>query len=150
VRRSGRIAVIDDDASSRDLIGEVLELEGYDVFTHRQVSPDLHEIIESRPDLLLVDLRLATTTQAELTGWDIVRLSKANRDLFLLPVLIVSADLPQLRSLIPAAMEYRNVLLLGKPFALDALSVMVRLAIEADRPAPHYVDHGDAPRPTAS
>jgi DNA-binding response OmpR family regulator len=149
VRRSARIAVIDDDASSRHLMGEVLDLEGYDVITHRHVSPDLHEIIESRPDLLVVDLRLGTT-EAELSGWDIVRLSKANRDLFLLPVLIVSADLPQLRSLIPAAMEYRNVLLLGKPFALDALSVMVRLAIEAARPAAQYVEHGDAPRPTAS
>jgi DNA-binding response OmpR family regulator len=149
VKRSARIAVIDDEPSSRDLIGEVLELEGYDVVTHRQVSPDLHEIIDSRPDLLVVDLRLATT-EAELSGWDIVRLSKANRDLYLLPVLIVSADLPQLRSLIPAAMEYRNVLLLGKPFALDALTVMVRLAIEAERPAAHYVEHGDAPRPTAS
>ena len=149
MRRSGRIAIVDDDPTSLDLMGEVLQLEGYDVDMHRRVSPDLHEIIESKPDLLVVDLRLATS-EAELSGWDIVRLAKANRDLVPLPVLVVSSDLPQLRSLIPASMGYRNVLLLGKPFALDSLTVMVRLAIEGGRPAAHYVEHGDAQHPAAS
>ena len=142
-----RVTVVDDDPTSLELLTEVLELMGHDVSPFLRVSPDLVELVESRPDLLVVDLRLATL-ERELSGWDIVRLAKRHRDLFSLPVLVISADLPQLRSLVPGALEYQNVLLLGKPFSLDSLTVMVGMALESNRVSGMRPgDAGQQPRP---
>ena len=139
-----RITVLDDDLPSLQLMRDVLEGEGYAVTPVDRVSATLDELHASSPDLIIVDLLLSPASSG-LSGWDVVRLAKADRDLRLVPILLVSADLPRLRSLIPETVGLHNVMLLGKPFGLDSLTLMARLALEADPAEPITVppDVGD-------
>jgi DNA-binding response OmpR family regulator len=82
--------------------------------------------------LLIVDL-LLSDERRELSGWEIVRLVKAHRELRGLPVLVVSADYPTIRSHITEAAAMDGVLMLTKPFSLDSLSVLVRDALRGDQ-----------------
>lgn len=139
-----RITVLDDDLPSLQLMRDVLEGEGYAVTPVDRVSATLDELHASRPELIIVDLLLSPASSG-LSGWDVVRLSKADKDLRLVPILLISADLPRLRTLVPDAMALHNVLLLGKPFGLDSLTVMARLALEAEPSQPIRIppDVGD-------
>jgi DNA-binding response OmpR family regulator len=50
------ILVVDDDASIRDVLSDILVLEGYDVRTAADGFAALREIREKRPDCLVLDL----------------------------------------------------------------------------------------------
>jgi DNA-binding response OmpR family regulator len=52
------ILVVDDDASIRDVLSDILELEGYDVRTAADGFAALREIREKRPDCLVLDLMM--------------------------------------------------------------------------------------------
>jgi DNA-binding response OmpR family regulator len=116
-----RITVIDDHAEFLGLMRQLLS-GSYDVrtFTGRDISPD--DILDSNPDLLIVDLRLDTR---DLQGWDVVRLVRAHRHLRAIPIVVCSADHGALRER-SAAMSAANVASLAKPFELEALEALIQ------------------------
>jgi DNA-binding response OmpR family regulator len=123
-----RITVLDDHQRALDLMRDVLEAAGYTVSLTARTGPELHEIRDTRPDLVIVDLLLATD-QRELSGWDVVRLVRSHADLYRVPVLVVSADLVMLRRIAAEAQPMRDVHLLPKPFELHQLQAAVRRAL---------------------
>ena len=94
-----------------------------------RIGPELHEIRDTQPDLVVVDLLLATD-QRVLSGWDVVRLVRSHADLYRVPILVISADHALLRSVAGEAERMRDIHLLAKPFALDEVRAAVRRALE--------------------
>jgi DNA-binding response OmpR family regulator len=125
-----RITVLDDNQAALDLMRDVLEADGYTVACTATIGPALHEIRDTRPDLVIVDLLLATD-QRELSGWDVVRLVRSHADLYRVPVIVVSADYRTLKAIGREALAMRDVHLLAKPFELAELQAVVRRALGA-------------------
>lgn len=131
-----RITIIDDHAEFLSLLRELLSAT-YDVrtFSGRDISPD--DIVESRPELLVVDLRLDT---GDLQGWDVVQLVRAHRHLRTVPVIVCSADDRALVERSAAGLSAANVASLAKPFDVNDLEALIERGLSDG-----FV--GDAPIP---
>ena len=53
-----RVLIVDDDESTVDAFGRILRLEGYEVLTALSADAGLREVETSRPDVILLDLRM--------------------------------------------------------------------------------------------
>ena len=98
---------------------EILEGDRYDIVRIDGDRPDVLDLIRSsRPDLLMIDVRLGVEGDH---GWQIaqeVRRDPAFEDL---PVLLCSADTLAMEELESGLGETRRVVTLGKPFTIDQL-----------------------------
>jgi DNA-binding response OmpR family regulator len=128
---SPRVTVLDDHAPTLELMRDILEPAGCTVSGTTRIGPELHEIRDTRPDLVVIDLLLATD-QRELSGWDVARLVRSHADLHRIPILVISADHALLRSVATEARSMRDVHLLAKPFSVAELLAAVRGALGAD------------------
>ena len=122
-----RVTVLDDHPQTLGLMRDLLEPRGYVVSCTARTGPELHEIRDTQPDLVVVDLLLADD-QRELSGWDVVRLVRSHADLYRVPILVISGDHAQLRAVAAEARGMRDVHLLAKPFGIDELLTAVRTA----------------------
>ena len=120
--RRRRITVIDDNPDFLEVMQEALS-EEHDViaFSGHEITPD--HIVDSRPDLLIVDLRL---DRGELQGWEIVTLVRAHRRVRTTPIVVCSADTQALTDRAAVILGAGNIALLSKPFDLDHLERVVR------------------------
>ena len=82
----------------------------------------LKRVVESRPDLLIVDLRLGTD---KLHGWDIAEEVRREPSLDGLPVIICSADVIALHALADELDDTKQVRTLPKPFAIAELTATI-------------------------
>ena len=115
-----RITVVNDNPEFLDLVHDILESDRYDATTIDGDRPDaLDAIRASRPDLLMIDLRMGAEG---LHGWDIAQQVRAEPDFELLPILICSADVPALQALETDLAETNHVASLVKPFGIDELT----------------------------
>lgn len=111
------IMVIDDNPDLLELFHDVLEDEcDYVVNPHPDKPPTIEEIRDIRPDVLIIDHRLADGVR----GWDIVREVRKTNDLYLLPILFCTADRQQVERVSDDLHEL-NVTPLVKPFSIDQL-----------------------------
>src|SRR5690349_8751090 len=69
--RQKRILVVEDDTIIRDLVAELLRLEGYGVESARNGAEALKAIERQRPDVLVLDMRMPT-----LNGWELASAMK--------------------------------------------------------------------------
>ena len=122
---AARITVLDDHKPTLDLMREVLEHDGYAVSVTTRTGPELREIRDTNPDLVVIDLLLAADKR-ELSGWDVARLVRSHADLHRVPILVISADHALLRSVATEAERLRDVQLMAKPFGVDQLRDAVR------------------------
>jgi CheY-like chemotaxis protein len=121
VERRSRIVVIDDHDEFRSLMSDVLSAR-YDVvtFSGRELPVD---ILESRPDLVMVDLCLDT---GDLEGWGVVTMIRSNRHLRRIPIILCSADVDGLNGHADAVESTGNTAMLPKPFTLEQVEELVR------------------------
>ena len=70
---SHKILVADDNAASRELIREVLEMSGYDVMEAADGVDAVHLAREGAPDLVLVDIQMP-----RLDGYGVLRELRAD------------------------------------------------------------------------
>ena len=107
-----RILVVDDDPMIRDLLSDVLETEGYDVFqaANGQVAVEIAR--RSRPHLILMDLMMPV-----LDGSSAIRILKSADETRRIRIIVMSAvmNLRRFSEELPADG------LLDKPFDLDTL-----------------------------
>jgi len=90
-----RITVVNDTPEFLELMDEILGREaGFDVSPLHGEQVTIDEIAGTRPDLLLIDLRLGGGNP---TGWDIVLMARVDERLREVPVIVCSADVQQLR-----------------------------------------------------
>jgi PAS domain S-box-containing protein len=133
--RRRRITIVDDHAEFLDLLRELLA-DRYDVttFSGHELSPGT--IIDSAPDLLIVDLRLGTH---DLQGSEIVTLVRAHRHLRTLPIVVCSADAGGLKAH-GEELLVGNTAVLPKPFTLDRLEEVVEHGLNAGFPGDGLAD----------
>ena len=114
-----RVTVVNDNPDFLDLVHDILEDDRYETITIDGDRPDaLDAIRASRPDLLMIDLRMGSDG---LHGWTIAQQVRADPNFDGLPVLICSADLDALQSLEADLEGTQHVASLVKPFSIDDL-----------------------------
>ena len=122
---SHHILVVDDDESIRNLVAEILDLEGWQVITATNGREALDRIGESPPRVVLLDMRMPV-----LNGWDVAReLHTRGMDL---PVVVMTAaqDARQW------AREVNAAAYLAKPFDLeDLVTTVTRFVAPSPPPA---------------
>jgi CheY-like chemotaxis protein len=114
-----RVTVLNDSAEFLDMIGDILEDQRYPVTLVDGDEPEpLERIRESRPELLMIDLRLGTD---KLHGWDIAQQVRHDRELARVPILICSADVAALTEIEDQLDDTRLTAMLAKPFQIEEL-----------------------------
>ncbi|MBN1991496.1 MAG: response regulator [Anaerolineae bacterium] len=109
------ILYIEDERPVIDLVREALKLAGYKVVGATSGQQGLAMMRERKPDLLLLDLMMP-----DINGWDVYREMKTDDDLTDIPVVVVSAKVPEHGRVIiedlPPVEDY-----ITKPFDVEQL-----------------------------
>jgi len=122
------IVVVNDSPDLLELAQLLFEDEGYDVKV-AQVGTGAFELIrQSRPDLVVLDVRLP-----DVSGWDILQAMRLNPETENIPVLMCSAAVGEMRQL-EEQLSAAGVDWLIKPFSIDALLEKVHRLI-GDEPS---------------
>ena len=115
-----RVTVVNDNPEFLELIHEILEDDRFDTTTIDGDREDaLDAVRASRPDVLMIDLRLGSD---KLHGWDIAQKVRAESDFHGLPVLVCSADLQAMAEIRDDLDDTQHVATLTKPFKIDDLT----------------------------
>ena len=118
-----RVTVVNDNPEFLELVGEILKDERYAVsLVDGDIPEPLERIRESRPDLLMIDLRLGTD---KLHGWDVAQQVRKDPALSEVPILLCSADVVALAEVEDLLDETHMTAVLTKPFEIDELTETV-------------------------
>lgn len=118
-----RVTVVNDNPEFLDMVGDILKGERYVVtLVDKDFAEPLARIRASRPDLLMIDLRLGTD---RLHGWDVAQQMQHDPELASVPVLVCSADIGALAEVKDQLDDTHLVGVLTKPFEIDALTATV-------------------------
>ena len=110
------VLIVEDDADLRDMMAQLLSLEGFNAATvsnGREALEYLHD--GDRPDVILLDLMMPV-----MDGWEFRRRQQADPSVAGVPVIVLSA-LDQSR-----AADVRADAFLKKPLDFDRLLTLVR------------------------
>jgi CheY-like chemotaxis protein len=113
---SKRILVVDDQEDIRDLIRDILEPEGYTIFTLPGVTDIFNTIRKFHPDLILLDFMLE-----EENGGDFCYQVKQNAGTAHIPVILLSAY----PNVVTSRGHYGWDKFIAKPFDIDHLKKAV-------------------------
>ncbi len=127
-----RVTVINDSSEFIDLMRELVTSLGHQMTGLEAVRTSIEEVVRTRPDLLLVDLRLENTPQ-EVSGWELVILAKAHRDLLNVPVILCTADVWELKKRTRDLEQIADVHVRTKPFQIDDMSELIERLLKASR-----------------
>jgi CheY-like chemotaxis protein len=118
-----RITVVNDNPEFLELLRDILKDEHYAATAiDGDLADALDRVIASRPDLLILDLRMGSD---ELHGWDIAQQLRREPSLEGLPLLICSADVLTLQALANDLNETKRIRTLPKPFAIAELTAAI-------------------------
>jgi CheY-like chemotaxis protein len=109
-----KILVIDDDASSLELMEAMLVPNGYEIITANDGSKAVAIIIEKKPDLILLDIMMPG-----LDGYSTLTKIKGNKTISKIPVVMLTAMGFQLNK--ELALRFGAVGYITKPVDLDEL-----------------------------
>ena len=122
--RHQTIVVINDSPELLELARLLFEDEGYDVKV-AQIGTGAFDLIrQTRPDLVILDVRLP-----DISGWDILQAMKLERATASIPVLVCTAAVNELAEL-GNQLSQVGVDTLIKPFAIDSLLEKVATLID--------------------
>lgn len=109
------VLYIEDERPVIDLVREALKLAGYKVIGATSGQQGLEMMRARKPDLLLLDLMMP-----DVNGWDVYREMKSDKALTEIPVIVVSAKVPERGKVIiedlPPVNDY-----ITKPFDVEQL-----------------------------
>jgi CheY-like chemotaxis protein len=111
---SSPVLIVDDEPAILDLLRSVLEDEGFTVMTASNGAAALYLIQQTPIALVLTDLMMPL-----VSGIDLARQLHSNPQTASIPLLLMSAAMPQQVSTIFAAVIH-------KPFAVDTVVSIVR------------------------
>lgn len=125
-----RITVVNDSPAFLELVRDILEDDRYETTVIDAGQADAFDRIRvSRPDLLMIDLRLGEEGKR---GWDVARRVRSQPDFAGLPVLVCSGDVEALNDVELDVAANPRVDTLAKPFEIDELtSAIARLLARA-------------------
>ena len=127
-----RVTVVNDNPEFLELVEDILEDERYEATKVDGDRDDALELIRSsRPDLLIIDLRMG---REGLHGWDVAQQVRADRAFRDLPILVCSADVVALNEVADELSATKDVETLVKPFHIDELTAAIdRLLAQPSR-----------------
>lgn len=118
------IVVVNDDPQLLRLLELVLTDAGYDVLSIQKQSTAFPEILEARPDLIILDLHM----ESDAAGWMILDLLRLDVATATMPVVVCSAAHNELRAQ-AERLAQRQARVLQKPFDIDELLSLVHECI---------------------
>lgn len=130
-----RVTVLNDDPDVLALLRDLFEGLGYHVTAGSIATPGIQGLIDSRPDLIVVDMELGEVRE-ELTGLQTIHSARTSTALRDVPIIVSASDLPELAGAWPDLMERGDIHRLEKPFDLRTFERVVEAATG--------IRHGDA------
>ncbi|MDQ4036181.1 MAG: response regulator [Chloroflexota bacterium] len=130
-----RVTVVDDSSDFLDLMRDLLGTLGHEMVGFEAVGASIEELVDSQPDLLVVDLRLQDTPQV-ISGWELIVLARSHRQLLGTPVVLCSADVWELKKRAKDLEQIANVHVLTKPFDVDVMCGLITQLLADDPSAP--------------
>jgi len=127
-QRAIRVTVLDDVAEMRELFSDVLSASGYEVATDSSATADLHRLLASRPDLIVVQLAL-DPHRDQLTGLQTIHAARSTPELRDVPIIVCSADITGLARAWPYFMDRGGIQQLQLPFGLREFEQVVAEAL---------------------
>jgi CheY-like chemotaxis protein len=122
-----RVTVVNDNPEFLELVRDILEDDRYETTTIDGDRPDTIEAVKaSRPDLLMIDVRLDVEGDH---GWEITQKVRADDAFADLPVVLCCTDPLALDELADQIDTSRRVVTLMKPFSIDGLTEAVDRAL---------------------
>lgn len=122
----GRVLIVDDDPSIRELLGELLVDEGYEVFVASNGLSAVGIAQERQPHVILMDLMMPV-----LNGIEATHRIKSDPDTAWIRIIVMSAGI----NLRTAAGQVPADSAIGKPFDLDTVLADIALNMQqADEP----------------
>ena len=126
-----RISVLNDNPEFLELMTDILGADGgYEVATFEDSATSVDDLAASKPALLIVDLLLGGAS-----GWEIVALSRADRRLSSVPIIICSADVAAMRDRADDFERIGDIHVLPKPFGIEDLTDLVERLLQRPSPA---------------
>ena len=122
----GYILVVDDEKDIRQLIGQILSDEGYQVCLASNSEAAMDEINSKSPDLIILDIWLK---DSNMDGIEILKTVRGNDKN--IPIVIISGH--GNIEIAVAAVKQGAYDFLEKPFNTDQLIVVIKRALEASR-----------------
>ncbi|MFD2148508.1 response regulator [Mucilaginibacter antarcticus] len=123
--KNKRVLIVDDDNDILDVMKEALSYEGYEVRAITGTNDIFPDIIQRRPDLILMDYLLAG-----INGGELCHQIKNNSSTQAIPVIIMSAHPRVINSL----GTYGCDAFIAKPFDLDDVTENIhRLITKAEK-----------------
>ncbi|WP_208349192.1 sigma-54-dependent transcriptional regulator [Pseudaestuariivita rosea] len=120
------ILITDDERDIRELIGDILKDEGYEVRLAANSEECIQSVTEARPALMILDIWLK---DSNMDGIDILK--KVKRDMPEVPVVIISGH--GNIEIAVAAIKQGAYDFIEKPFNIDQLTVVISRAMETSR-----------------
>ena len=131
---AARILLVEDDASARESICELLAHRGYEVQTAGDGRDALNHLFDERqPDLMILDMKLPV-----MDGRQLLAVTRAYHRLASIPVLVLSAYA------VPPIDPDSVAVVMRKPF--DPEDLLVNVAALARRDRKGAGAHGDSSR----
>ena len=117
-----RVLVIEDEASIQKLAKTNLNASGYEVLVANNGEEGLKIAQQEALDLILLDVRLPG-----ISGWDVLMLLESDQKLHKIPVVVITATVPQR----PDGMfpSLRTAGHLTKPFEIEDLLLKLKQAL---------------------
>jgi CheY-like chemotaxis protein len=121
-----RVMVINDTEEILELFRDIIEGEAGHEMVATTYKPHLMDEIEhARPDLIVCDYMFG----GEAMGWQLVQKLRMNRETELIPIIICSGAVAQLREL-EGVLAEKNIGILLKPFDVDDLLALMGRKLE--------------------
>ena len=119
------ITVVDDSEEFLDLMREIISELGHQMTGLHAVRTSIDEIVETHPDLLMIDLRLEDRPQ-EISGWELLVLARSHRKLSRVPVILATADTWELKKRAKDLEQIAGVHICIKPFDLNEMCDLIQ------------------------
>jgi len=124
-----RILIVDDDEDVLLIVQTILDNAGYSAITARNGREGVEKAIESKPDLILLDVMMP-----ELSGWEVCTTLKSAPETRRIPVAMLTVK-AEIRDLI-TGMQVGADDYITKPFTRRKLLSTVRRLLDAKRESP--------------
>jgi CheY-like chemotaxis protein len=125
-----RVTVIDDSSEFLNLMRDLLTLLDHEMTGFMAVEASIEEVVASKPELLIVDLRLQDRPQ-EISGWELIILARSHRHLTKVPVILCTADVWELKKRARDLEQIAGVHVRTKPFDVDEMCDLIQRLLNA-------------------
>jgi CheY-like chemotaxis protein len=119
-----RVTVINDSSEFLELMQEMLTGLGHQMAGFRAVKVPIDDVLESAPDVMIVDLVLENTAQ-EVSGWELMLLARSHRATWRVPIILCSGDVWELKRRATDLASIADVHVVTKPFSLDEMAELL-------------------------